>query len=108
MLRRDSEVPRRLPNFPRPPENTFAIPLPHADGRHSNRNEDGISAQYYLGEQLSRQHTFGTPHVNDISSRPLPPLPHSRAASGHHASRESAFGHSARALSGSVPYPSSS
>lgn len=82
--KREVEGPRRIPNFPRPPDNTVVANIPAGeDDIISNPSEEdghGRSGSHggYLGVDYNR------PSSSSPSSRhrPLPPLPHSRAASG--------------------------
>ncbi|KAF9457468.1 hypothetical protein BDZ94DRAFT_1227839 [Collybia nuda] len=84
------DAPRRLPNFPRPPDNTMAIPLRLDDDMISNPSDE----DYY-----SRP-----PSNMSGSGRPLPPLPHSRMDSGQHTIHDPAHAHS-RTGSEQFTYP---
>lgn len=68
------EAPRRIPEFPRPPENRFA-PL-ESDGEDivSNPSDEG---RLVMSAPI---HQYPAPlmDVTNRSSRPLPPVPHSR------------------------------
>ncbi|KII86500.1 hypothetical protein PLICRDRAFT_114601 [Plicaturopsis crispa FD-325 SS-3] len=81
------QKPRRLPNFPRPPDNTFAIPLRRDEEMVSNPSEEGHAQ--YLGIDSGNY-----PLTSPGSGRPLPPLPHSRTASGQLSSHDPALAHS--------------
>jgi hypothetical protein len=97
-----ADVPRRLPNFPRPPENTIAVPLRMDDDVISNPSEEGnIRNAEYLGVDY-----YSRPPSNmSGSGRPLPPLPHSRMDSGQHTIHDPAHAHS-RSPSDQFVYPS--
>ena len=83
----ETEVPRRLPKFPCPPENTIARPMQRNDDIISNPSEeDGLGVGAYYPELP----------LNMVSTppRPLPPLPHSRGASGQFSTHDPAHAHS--------------
>ena len=93
LLRRaqqEIEKPRRLPNFPRPPDNTIALGLRREEDIISNPSEEElINAEKpdYLDHRYSRP-------PSNMSARPLPPLPHSRTASGQISAHDPARAHS--------------
>ncbi|KAH7911820.1 hypothetical protein BJ138DRAFT_866194 [Hygrophoropsis aurantiaca] len=87
--KREIETPRRLPNFPVPPGAAFVVPQPNEFGAMSHPN-DGPRTPY-LGEFPVRPSSAST---NGIGGRPLPPLPHSRGASGHLSAHDPALAHS--------------
>ncbi|RDB29315.1 hypothetical protein Hypma_015013 [Hypsizygus marmoreus] len=95
------DQPRRLPNFPRPPENTMVVPMRMDDDIISNPSEEGHQMDVdYLGVDY-----YSRPPSNlSGSSRPLPPLPHSRVASGQHSMYDPAHAHS-RTTSDQFVYP---
>ncbi|KAL1688021.1 hypothetical protein GGG16DRAFT_60865 [Schizophyllum commune] len=78
---RDTEQPRRIPNFPRPPENTIALARLDDDVISNPSDEEGV-AKHYLGTNY-----YDAP-------RPLPPLPHSRGPSNHLSVHDPANAHS--------------
>uniref|UniRef100_A0A0W0F9R9 Uncharacterized protein n=1 Tax=Moniliophthora roreri TaxID=221103 RepID=A0A0W0F9R9_MONRR len=86
----DSEQPRRLPNFPRPPENTIIIPV----AQRQNADDDIISNPSEEGEYLGIGHYHRPSSNASRSPRPLPPLPHSRGPSGQHSVHDPALAHS--------------
>ena len=87
----DHETPRRLPEFPRPPEGGPTL-IPHApstadDDIVSNPSEEGKMGQsdWLFPGQHQQDPAYFQP-VEDgqpRSPRPLPPLPHSRTASAN-------------------------
>lgn len=86
------DQPRRLPNFPRPPDNTIMVPVRQDDDIISNPSEEEHIENHreYLGvDYYSRP-----PSNSGSSSRPLPPLPHSRVTSGQHTAYDPAHAHS--------------
>ncbi|KAF9263067.1 hypothetical protein L218DRAFT_1077468 [Marasmius fiardii PR-910] len=88
----ESEQPRRLPNFPRPPDNTLYLPP-----RQDREDEDIISNPSEEGhhEYLNIHGHFHHPSSNpNRSPRPLPPLPHSRGPSGQLSVHDPALAHS--------------
>lgn len=109
--RRQLDQPRRLPNFPLPPDNTLAF-YPRAatdDDLISNPSEEnmvlarraeflGVSTQYY--ESSNSNMDAESPRLTS-----LPPLPHSRAASGQHSIHDPYVAHS-RTTSENFVYPS--
>ncbi|KAF7968093.1 hypothetical protein HWV62_31989, partial [Athelia sp. TMB] len=104
---RHEEGPRRLPNFPVPPENTMVGGRVPEDDIISNPSEEGHiqDANHigFLGVTFERSSSAGS----GLHDRPLPPLPHSRSASGQLSvsAYDPALAHS-RAPSQTVP-PSS-
>ncbi|KAG5638183.1 hypothetical protein H0H81_001385 [Sphagnurus paluster] len=86
------DMPRRLPNFPRPPDNTVAMPLRRDEDIISNPSEEG---QHQHGAYLGIDEYYSRPPSGlSGSSRPLPPLPHSRVASAQHTVYDPAHAHS--------------
>ncbi|KAG7090699.1 hypothetical protein E1B28_009793 [Marasmius oreades] len=88
----ESEQPRRLPKFPRPPDNTVYLSM-----REDQDEEDIISNPSEEGhhEYLNIHGHFHDPSSNSSkSTRPLPPLPHSRGPSGHVSVHDPALAHS--------------
>lgn len=82
----DEETPRRLPKFPRPPENTLVVPVHKDDDVISNPSEEEHVSNGYLGQDHYTHSRIGSKGSN----RPLPSLPHSRVGSG----QPSSFDHS--------------
>ncbi|KAF8213800.1 hypothetical protein K438DRAFT_1707702 [Mycena galopus ATCC 62051] len=101
MQRRMDDQPRRVPNFPRPPDNTVIVPRPREDDMISNPSEEeALRRGEYLGVDpntyFSNSPSGGT--------RPLPALPHSRATSGNFTTHDPAQAHS-RLPSDSFNFP---
>ncbi|KAL1740766.1 hypothetical protein HDZ31DRAFT_76658, partial [Schizophyllum fasciatum] len=84
----DAEQPRRLPNFPRPPENTIALARVDDDIVSNPSDEEGV-AKHYLGTNY-----YERPSSEYSAPRPLPPLPHSRGPSNHLSVHDPANAHS--------------
>ncbi|KAG5730024.1 hypothetical protein E4T56_gene20184 [Termitomyces sp. T112] len=79
------DVPRRIPNFPRPPDNTVVMSMPARDEDIiSNPSEEGASHDMARGEYLRR-----------IDYYPRPPSNHSSVAQPHHHSRGPSAQHTA-------------
>ncbi|KAF5377169.1 hypothetical protein D9615_006437 [Tricholomella constricta] len=97
------DMPRRLPNFPRPPESMIAIPMRIEDDLISNPSEEGQNNLTH-GDYLGIDYYSRPPSNLSGSSRPLPPLPHSRVASAQHTVYDPAHAHS-RAASDQFVYP---
>ncbi|KAG7450750.1 uncharacterized protein BT62DRAFT_1045593 [Guyanagaster necrorhizus] len=93
-LQQDAEQPRRIPNFPRPPENTMVMSVPGEADIISNPSEEE-QLQDHEG-YLSVHNYYERPpsNMSGRSSRPLPPLPHSRLPSGQHSIHDPAQAHS--------------
>ncbi|GLB36623.1 hypothetical protein LshimejAT787_0309110 [Lyophyllum shimeji] len=96
------DVPRRLPNFPRPPDNTVAIPMRMDEDIISNPSEEG--RHMTQGEYLGIDYYSRPPSNLSGTARPLPPLPHSRVASAQHTVYDPAHAHS-RGPSDQFVYP---
>ena len=89
----DPEVPRKIPNFPRPPEDSYVQSLPDDDEHYSKDVEDDIISNpsdeehghrlRFSGVRRSQLYAEITSPESFQGSRPLPPLPHSRNGSGH-------------------------
>ena len=90
-----ADRPRRIPNFPRPPENTIILPLPMEEDIISNPSEEG-------GEYLGNYHPR-PPSNLDGSSHTLLPAP-SRGASGQYSIYDPNHAHSRQGSSQFV-YP---
>lgn len=79
-----SEIPRRLPEFPLPPENTLVMPPSSTDDDIvSNPSEEGRNLEQNGWFHPQQQYLQDYSYPQTRSPRPLPPLPHSRADSGH-------------------------
>ncbi|KAJ7171787.1 hypothetical protein C8R43DRAFT_979410 [Mycena crocata] len=91
MQSRLEDQPRRVPNFPRPPDNTVVVPRPREDDLISNPSEEeALHRGEYLGVEVPNSNFYtGSP-----SGRPLPELPHSRATSGNFTAHDPAQAHS--------------
>ncbi|KAG6841541.1 hypothetical protein C0991_009906 [Blastosporella zonata] len=97
------DIPRRLPNFPRPPDNTVAMGLPKDDDDIiSNPSEEEGHNNVARGEYLGIDYY---PRPSSNLSRPLPPLPHSRTTSAQHTMYDPAHAHS-RSPSDQPTFPS--
>ncbi|CAL1697291.1 unnamed protein product [Somion occarium] len=86
-LKRDLEMPRRLPNFPRPPSAPGF--LAGEDDIISNPSEEErMHVESYLD--------MGTRPASNLSAfgRPLPQIPHSRSASAQYSHHDPALAHS--------------
>lgn len=107
MRRRDAQLadeqqPRRLPNFPRPPETSLSL----------SRNQDDIisnpSEEEHLGQVdylvVDPDDYYSRP-PNVLSPRPLPPLPHSRGTSGQLTIHDPANAHSREPSGGNFVFP---
>ncbi|KAG6902960.1 hypothetical protein C0995_008533 [Termitomyces sp. Mi166 len=87
------DVPRRIPNFPRPPDNTIAIPMPARDEDIiSNPSEEEAKNNMARGEYLRRIDYYPRPPSN--ISGASQPLPHSRGPSAQHTAYDPAHAHS--------------
>ncbi|KAJ6498016.1 hypothetical protein C8R47DRAFT_1184244 [Mycena vitilis] len=101
MQRRLDDRPRRVPNFPRPPDNTIIVPRPREEDMISNPSEEeALHRSEYLGVNPNNYYTTSP----SGSSRPLPALPHSRATSGNFTAHDPAQAHS-RMPSDSANFP---
>ncbi|KAI0735960.1 hypothetical protein C8Q76DRAFT_668735 [Earliella scabrosa] len=90
-VKQELEIPRRIPNFPRPPPLSVAaagVPSHPDDDIVSNPSDEehGPYEEYYT-------------HQTAAGRRPLPPLPHSRSASqfSAHTGHDPALAHSRNA-----------
>ncbi|KAJ7480041.1 hypothetical protein B0H11DRAFT_2157981 [Mycena galericulata] len=102
MQRRMEDQPRRVPNFPRPPDNTIVVPRRQDDDMISNPSEEeALHRGEYLGVDPNNYYT-GSP--SDKSPLPLLALPHSRATSGNFTAHDPAQAHS-RLPSDNMMYP---
>ena len=87
-LHATEEVPRRLPNFPRPPEAIQRIkPRASQESMISNPSEEERLLTQRMQQRLNPSGTGSTPRSGGSpfgsTARPLPPIPaHSRTASG--------------------------
>ncbi|KAJ7294054.1 hypothetical protein C8J57DRAFT_1445011 [Mycena rebaudengoi] len=98
MQRRNDDQPRRVPNFPRPPDNTAVVPRHLEEDMISNPSEEErIHRAEYLGVDPSGFYTGSPP-------RQQPAIPHSRATSGNFTAHDPAQAHS-RLPSDSFSYP---
>ncbi|KAG7441936.1 uncharacterized protein BT62DRAFT_1010971 [Guyanagaster necrorhizus] len=92
-LQQDAEQPRRIPNFPRPPENTMVMSVPGEADIISNPSEEE-QLQDHEGYLSVHNYYERPPNMSGRSSRPLPPPPHSRSPSGQHSIHDPAQAHS--------------
>ena len=94
------DVPRKLPNFPRPPPASY-IPL-------SNQREVDVLSNPSDEEKILEESVY--PQLPSSGStgygRPLPPLPHSRTTSAQFSYYDPVTAHSRTASEQVIPYPS--
>lgn len=89
-IHRDLEAPRRLPNFPRPPESF--VPITSAEDDVISNPSDEERRPYLPYDRVSH---FPRPASSHSSQgRPLPPVPHSRTTSAHLSYHDPALAHS--------------
>ncbi|KAK0208016.1 hypothetical protein DFS33DRAFT_403722 [Desarmillaria ectypa] len=93
-LQQDAEQPRRIPNFPRPPENTMVLARSGEEDIISNPSEEEQLHDHegYLG--VHNYYERPPSNMSGRSSRPLPPPPHSRLPSGQYSIHDPAQAHS--------------
>jgi len=93
------DVPRKLPNFPRPPPTAY-IPL-------SDQREDDVLSNPSDEEKILEESVYPQlpPSGSTGYGRPLPPLPHSRATSAQLSYYDPAVAHSRTASEQVIPYP---
>ena len=94
------DVPRKLPNFPRPPPTSY-LPL-------SDQREADILSNPSDEEQIPEETVYPQlpPSGSTGYGRPLPPLPHSRATSAQLSYYDPAVAHSRTTSEQVIPYPS--
>ncbi|KAF9651983.1 hypothetical protein BDM02DRAFT_3266639 [Thelephora ganbajun] len=94
------DVPRKLPNFPRPPPTSY-LPL-------SNQREDDVLSNPSDEEKIIEERVYPQlpPSGSTGYGRPLPPLPHSRTTSTQFSYYDPAAAHSRTASEQVVSYPS--
>ncbi|KAF8887705.1 hypothetical protein BD779DRAFT_1525783 [Infundibulicybe gibba] len=101
------EEPRRLPNFPRPPQNTMTFGRPAEDDIISNPSEEGQDrmerVRDFLGASTG-EYSRPPSNMSMRSNRPLPPIPHSRVPSSQFSLHDPAQAHS-RSPSENFVYP---
>ncbi|EAU93335.2 hypothetical protein CC1G_08648 [Coprinopsis cinerea okayama7 len=118
------DQPRRIPNFPLPPETTLTfIPAQregsediisnpsdehHHDMHHSHPHLHSHHPPHYLGYGPGATGDFYVPRSasGTISPRHLPPLPHSRGTSGHYSIHDPSMAHSRHPSEAMSYYPS--
>ncbi|KDQ54973.1 hypothetical protein JAAARDRAFT_356270 [Jaapia argillacea MUCL 33604] len=94
---RDLEAPRRLPNFPRPPESGPTFVDQFEDDLLSNPSDEHHSPEAnYLVVEPNDFYPRPSSSSSGRVSRPLPPLPHSRTTSGQFTFHDPALAHSRR------------
>ena len=84
------ETPRRLPNFPAPPNTIYGLRVRRDYDLVSNPSEDGMHAEQraaFLGLDPI-DFTLGPSSTSTPGRRPLPPLPHSRDPSAQFSSHD--------------------
>ena len=99
--RRQLDQPRRLPNFPLPPDNTLAF-YPRAgtdDDLISNPSEENMvlaRRAEFIGVSTEQYYESSNSNMDADSPRlvSLPPLPHSRVASGQYSVHDPYMAHS--------------
>ena len=94
------DVPRKLPNFPRPPPTSY-IPL-------SDQREADVFSNPSDEEKILEESTYPQlpPSGSTGYGRPLPPLPHSRTTSAQLSYYDPPTAHSRTASEQVIPYPS--
>lgn len=107
----DLETPRRLPNFPRPPEVAPAFmgapsDMNRDDDIVSNPSDEGGRDVIHLGLDPNEYYRPSS-NSSGAGSRPLPPLPHSRQTSAQYSYHDPALAHS-RHPSEHFVYPNTS
>ncbi|PBL01426.1 hypothetical protein ARMGADRAFT_1160623 [Armillaria gallica] len=104
-LQQDAEQPRRIPNFPRPPENTMVLARSSEEDIISNPSEEEQLHDHegYLG--VHNYYERPPSNMSGRSSRPLPPLPHSRLPSGQHSIHDPAQAHSRHPSDFNLEFP---
>lgn len=96
--RRAEDQPRRVPNFPRPPDNTIVVPRSRDEDMISNPSEEeAMNRAEYLGVDPNQYHS-GSPSGSTHH------IPHSRATSGNFTAHDPAQAHS-RLPSDNYMYP---
>ncbi|KAH8101585.1 hypothetical protein BXZ70DRAFT_906693 [Cristinia sonorae] len=96
-LKRELEIPRRLPNFPRPPEHGAAYLTADDDIISNPSEEERIRGGRDSYLDLDHTHALYSRPASDLvgeGGRPLPPLPHSRAGSAQYSHHDPALAHS--------------
>jgi len=100
------DQPRRIPNFPRPPENPLGF-LSHREGDLiSNPSEEHLPLAHraeFLGVSTEQYYPESTSFRDPLASLPMP-LPHSRVGSSQYSSHDPAMAHSRQGSSNFV-YP---
>ncbi|KAJ7151611.1 hypothetical protein C8R46DRAFT_1122576 [Mycena filopes] len=86
LQRRLDDQPRRVPNFPRPPDNTIVVPRPDDDMISNPSEEEALHRGDYLGVDANKYYS-GTPSNRSEA-------PHSRATSGNFTAHDPAQAHS--------------
>ena len=83
MNREAQEAPRRLPEFPRPPQDKY---VPHNDDEDiiSNPSDEGRLMTFDNHAINGMHYLHGMVDPNSRGSRPLPPVPHSRDPSNQY------------------------
>ncbi|TDL28968.1 hypothetical protein BD410DRAFT_781527 [Rickenella mellea] len=106
--RRALELPRRLPNFPRPPDAPFVGRRPDDDIISNPSEEEHMlqAAPHNVQDHDGRAHLRTPSTSSGRITRPLPPLPHSRNDSGQFSYHDPALAHS-RGTSDQFVYPTS-
>ncbi|TFK47942.1 hypothetical protein OE88DRAFT_1664911 [Heliocybe sulcata] len=92
----DTETPRRLPNFPRPPPYMSIPPeMLRDDDIVSNPSDEGRTPEGHAHLGIDPSEYFRPPTSDSGGgSRPLPPLPHSRQTSAQYSHHDPALAHS--------------
>ncbi|KAI0960912.1 hypothetical protein AcV7_000159 [Taiwanofungus camphoratus] len=96
-VQQDLETPRRLPNFPPPPETLPQyVPGPKDDDIVSNPSEEGHDQDAYIYTEHGGHYSRPSSHLSG-QGRPLPPLPNSRPGSAPYSYHDPALAHSREA-----------
>ncbi|OJA16781.1 hypothetical protein AZE42_03298 [Rhizopogon vesiculosus] len=95
-MKHEAEIPRRLPNFPIPPGGGFGVSLRGDYDVVSNPSEEDHRGELhnpFLGVDPA-DFPVRPLSASTTGRRPLPPLPHSRGASGQYSVHDPALAHS--------------
>ncbi|KAG1725572.1 uncharacterized protein EDB91DRAFT_1168041 [Suillus paluster] len=95
-MKQEAEKPRRLPNFPVPPGGGLGVSLRGDYDIVSNPSEEDHQGELhnpFLGVDLA-DFPVRPLSASTTGRRPLPPLPHSRGASGQYSVHDPALAHS--------------
>ncbi|KLO11282.1 hypothetical protein SCHPADRAFT_479122 [Schizopora paradoxa] len=83
MQAQEAVQPRRIPNFPKPPEESQIRDNEDIISNPSEEDNQPLAILYH-SRRNTETHVFARPSSNNsMGGRPLPPLPHSRDGSSH-------------------------